>query len=1000
MLDSWLKQTNPSPSWEAIVEALESDPVSEGCLAEEVNEKYCSPQLGHSTDRCRFLTQQECLEMPETHIQKYIKHLKALYVGSSLPPMNKWPPTPSRQYINLACIDKRTVTKDEAKKLTESSIYGKIDDIFLKKTAISMEDVACKKDIGYPQLVLVGGAPGVGKTTFAWELCRRWACGELLQDYSGVFILRLRDKYTRKAKKLANVILYPEKEQILNEISKKAGEGFLFILEGFDELPENMRIDSMYVDMICGNFFLSSVTVLVTSRPWAIADFDWKYHHRISQRIEILGFTKLQIDEYLISVSSNDTKLLSELRRYVSLNPPIYAAMYVPLNAAIVVEVYKDRRNSDSIIPNTMTELYTAYSLTLLIRYLDDSGERIGNIHSFEDLPPEVYKKFFKICKIANEGINNNQQLIFTDLADDFETLGFMQSVPELHFSTGVSVTYNFPHLTIQEFLAAYYLSTQSMDVQEPHVQNSKPGKFLELGLSSSASTVVRFLAGITRLNNPLLKQHLPIPDSELQNNEIYIFAGSRSRQQRMRSVTTKLWQFDKEKISISSKTYNYVPSTCDVGRNHNQNVCVLIEAHVNLIYEGMLYPYHTWLYESQNTDVLQVAIGVKSAFIEITNNMTPMECFAAGWCIGNSNCEWKLFFHGLISLDHIDMLCAGMNNDDHSQFRICELYIGEGVIFSDPEALKRFADLPSTYLSKLVCCSATKHDGVRRHDSLVSTLVGLIANSSHLKEISLTHDSISDLKVLTPLRNAYTTLVTLDLTCSELPSGSGVELTLLLKETTSLKILILTACRMVQHILISTIEAVKTNETLQTLDLSANDYGERETEALMDMLRVNQTLQVLRLCGSLSCATTPLLKVFTNNHNRTLLTLDIRDNCYVVEEVAEMLQMNTSLQSVEITVTPLFRPGNKYHGNTVTFYSQKGVMAYVSEKETINSICSGVVAAVNKSGTLQQLVIHTKNHFVDTLESTIMNCLGYHDVQDKVDLRSHASTNIYDIHR
>ena len=195
----------------------------------------------------------------------------------------------------------------------------------------------------------------------------------------------------RRAKDLPDILIHRKKsvsESLAIEIEKSNGEGVLFLLEGFDELPESMRIDSsLYLDLIYGRL-LPLATVLVTSRPWAISDLHWKATERISQQFEILGFTKQQIDEYLISITLGDSNLLDGLRRYVSLNPPIHAAMYIPLNAAIVFEVYKDNRDcTDCIVPNTMTELYTAFSLTLLIRYLVDQGKRTRKVSSFADLP-------------------------------------------------------------------------------------------------------------------------------------------------------------------------------------------------------------------------------------------------------------------------------------------------------------------------------------------------------------------------------------------------------------------------------------------------------------------------------------------------------------------------------------------------------------------------------------------------------------------------------------
>ena len=48
---------------------------------------------------------------------------------------------------------------------------------------------------GPVRFILVEGPPGIGKSTFAWEVCRRWDEIESLTDYHTVLLLKLREKW-------------------------------------------------------------------------------------------------------------------------------------------------------------------------------------------------------------------------------------------------------------------------------------------------------------------------------------------------------------------------------------------------------------------------------------------------------------------------------------------------------------------------------------------------------------------------------------------------------------------------------------------------------------------------------------------------------------------------------------------------------------------------------------------------------------------------------------
>ena len=1048
MLDHWLKQVNPSPSWEALAEALGSAPIGEGHLAEQIRQKYCTQSGGKaesSNDQC---LKTELIATTLKFIMVYSDYLKTRYIGSPQIPDNKWPPTPSTKYINLACIDRQEIRRHEADEFTRYTIHGNIDDIYRRKTNITIEHVAHKirerisKDViqeSFPKVVLVGGAPGVGKSTFAWELCRRWTSGELLDDYSLVVLVRLRDRYAREAKTLVDIFPFHKEtvsKSLVDEMLEINGRSILFVLEGFDELPERMRTESIYLHLVKGDL-LPAATVLVTSRPWALSDFHWRYRNRISQWIEILGFTKHQIDEYLISYSNGDCKFLDNLRRYVSLNPPIHAAMYVPLNTVIVCEVYKDGQTSDCVIPSTMTELYTAFSLILLIRYRIDQGQEV-RLKKFDDLPQAIYDKFLEICKIAYKGIKNDQQLIFSHLPDDFETLGFMQSIPELHTIYGVSYSHNFLHLTVQEFLAAYFLSQHKQYLESEQIWLSQ---------SASVGTVTTFLAGITKLQSSALCRQLPVPSIEPLVMEVELAVHSSSGlKRRIRNVCIN---------NQESGVHLYAPNQQNVGLRRNNAVVdlsldVLEKAGVE--YQASLGGntlYSTWLYESQNMEKLQEYLGCGTVLIKVTPNMTPMECFATGWCIGNSSCELRLCFCGTekpFSIDCIEMLRTGLKHSKTSTFHIiCELYIGQGVVESTPVTQQAFFDL----LVDPECFNTVK----------TGYFYGLSNTCVYKEPGNIIKHFYSCLPTL------LETLLCVDLSGANLTLADYADpIVLFLTKATKLNTLILKACE--SQDVACVVKALTANKCLKTLDLSGSRLSmtrtsglspvlldarqvlsvkSQELQVLSEVLQVNQTLQVLKLndCCLTMDETSILFEIFARNQNTTLQTLAMSGNYYNTQHFKEMLSSNSSLQCVEISVTraryPKFplspmklakRPqslvkhshhplcpkthaeylrspmkdaslkylpvspkrscrtrkhdvSDKVH-SVPTFTTSLRVLEYVGDDETPDSVCQVIVSAVNKNTTLKQLIIHTAFGEI-LLKSTLMQCPNYNAVKHRI---------------
>ena len=135
-----------------------------------------------------------CYEAP---LLQYTTHLKQLYTSRS--PLHTLTDSKPKHLLpfRLARIEKQTLSQGDMDRLTRDSLRGDMDDVVYKKTAMELSELGVMADGSQPKVVLIEGAPGVGKTTFAWEQCQQWAEGKLLQTYSIVLLLPLRDNNIR-----------------------------------------------------------------------------------------------------------------------------------------------------------------------------------------------------------------------------------------------------------------------------------------------------------------------------------------------------------------------------------------------------------------------------------------------------------------------------------------------------------------------------------------------------------------------------------------------------------------------------------------------------------------------------------------------------------------------------------------------------------------------------------------------------------------------------------
>ena len=809
-------------------------------------------------------------------------------------------------------------------KFRQQTIHGSIDDILEWKAPIAMQDILkpnCRGQEAYPVTqLLIEGAPGIGKSTFAWEVCQKWGRHQLFNEYSLMVLLRFRDKRVQDAESISDLFYHPLtklRSEIVDHICSTGGHGLLIILEGFDEAPASKRtMDTIFVRLFRGQE-LPKATVILTTRPSASVELRKICRSKHSRRIEVVGFGKKEIAEY-IQHAFTDRQSLSTFNEYLSLYPHIHSCMYVPLNCAIVTHVYKSCTSTSTVVPKTMTQLYSSLIRSLLLRYLSDREEyrdTCTSIHNFKDLPQPVCNQFHDICKLAYTGIMSAEtELIFQDLPRDFDPLGLMQTCPELYVDSGASLSFTFLHLTIQEYLAAYYISQQSRDEQVAFMKEHIANKKLEV--------VVRFLAGFSL--------------SELGQDLWNVVTG-----------------FASEDLPMWSNLlfYSHVSS---FGETKSVRLEIL-----------------HWLFESQYRSALTGIIGSVSVCFYCANvsRLLPFDWYVLGYCITHSTCGWKLEL-GSCNLESFHRFLNALNlqqdlpSKGHIKHMVCCHYDPDVVhlLVTKIPQMSVFCNLTHLSLreSKLtyeICnhlceqsdllqhlkyldlCrnpigrgsavnliqSLTKFNAIRGLN-LNGTGIGLddckalseLLASSKIRELdvggsnSLSPDSI---QLIIGNISHNTSLEKLLMNCSNFCSENVLSLASVLTVNTRLKELQILHCGIQSSDSVHIAKALEKNTAtqLQTLLLSYNLIGSEGAAAFADMLATNKSLVKLslELCYIEREDTFCLAQALKNNSTIKHLTLSNNLIGSVgAQAFAGMLATNNSLTELTINSCSIGREG------------------------------------------------------------------------------------------
>ena len=577
-----------------------------------------------------------------------------------------WPPRIGKDFFGRLAL----IEKQDSSTQAESAwhmLRGQVDKTvkLTENKEISVEDVLQPTDSSLSLRVVIDGPPGIGKTTLCRKLLNTWSNGTLVhQQHDLVLYCLLRNSKIATATTLADLFEYKSSKvsKVVDWLSDRDGEGLLIIFDGWDELSEQLRQSSLAASIIHRKQ-LDQCSVIVTSRSYASSSL--LKMDTLSRHVQVIGFSKKEISTVYIQTLQKDTKLAQELSdengynfyklftttqsskdsqlavkliNDLKVRNDVQSLCYVPLVCSMVILVYCKEGGH---FPTTLTQLYENFILQTIRRHVEIKPRHDIDPHtldSLSSLPSQLAKPLQEMCQIAYTNLANTRmtfsshQLQSLSEAVKEDYLGLMTTFIEYG-----DKKYQFLHLSIQEFLAAWWIAKHEKKTEEVFKDHFDDDHF---------RMCLRFVAGLTHLENQSYQQYFKL---DLQCKREPLFE----------SETCHLPYFY-QNPDIRQDTYDH--SIHDV------------------IDTVPILPLQL-LYESQNTTLCQVfaqSINNHSLCLDrFRVSLSLFDWLCLSYCINNSNTRWNHLHLGNSSNQELSVFIAGLtNNSLQTQCKRLEVWL------------------------------------------------------------------------------------------------------------------------------------------------------------------------------------------------------------------------------------------------------------------------------------------------------------------------------------
>ena len=370
-------------------------------------------------------------------------------------------------------------------------------------------------------LILIEGNAGTGKTTYSYNICKKWAFNKVLLEYCFVILVHLRDQIPGDIKK--------PQDLFTNVMGDKSGSVYtklqalhhnkkiLFWLEGWDELHDNYKVRSVFTQLLQGRIF-PKAAIVVSTRSSATVNLT---SFNFTRNFKLVGFNCEQIElcthNYFSSFCDDKTQvaLVHDHSKFIAKLHSIHGLLQlaeVPLNLSFLLELFVD----DNDLPNSLTEIYEKMMLIILQHHKNKNYCDKGALTSLTDdeqMHPDMQTILLGLGEHAYNNILAQKPFMYEELKmyitdrsllnqQEFDGMGLLQTISK-HTFTGDKTYYIYHYGIFQEFLSAVYLTTLEADEQKQAL--------ITIFGEASYEMVWIFHAGITKMTRIPIQSLLPV---------------------------------------------------------------------------------------------------------------------------------------------------------------------------------------------------------------------------------------------------------------------------------------------------------------------------------------------------------------------------------------------------------------------------------------------------------------------------------------------------------